>query len=177
MTNETETETEHQHPVSPQTPDPFAVFADLLALIGNEKAYKRRLTGLSNALAAIAKSQAKLDADKAKFEAHQAKAIAELKQREEMADRVWEHVLAGKSAQESSEARCKQLEARCEELEKENDRLVNPVAPDPDFDFAPMQGSTITKSPPSHLSRSAPQGDSFSADTSITRSVEERVST
>jgi hypothetical protein len=167
-------EAEHEHPAL--TPDLFRMFMDVLALIKNEREFKRRLNGLHTAMTTLAADRKKDAAVRATFEEYKATTIAELEQRKKTADRVWEHVLAGKAAHEQSEARCKQLEARCEELEKENERLRNPVAPDPDYDFVPPAGASITQSPARHLSRSSPQGDTFSSGTSVTRSVEDAAS-
>jgi hypothetical protein len=119
-------EAEQQHPTL--TPDLFRMFMDVLALIKNEREFKRRLNGLHTAMTTLA-------ADRAAFEDHKAAALAEIERREKHAGSIWKIAKDAEAAMKAREQRCEQREIQIGVTAGRNQRRAG------------FEGSTLTGEP------------------------------
>jgi hypothetical protein len=116
--------------------DGFKAVSDLIAFVINAREVKRYLRQLHDALAANTAAQSKLDADRLAHDEHIAKTNAELGQREKTAGSIWARAKAAESAMAEREQA-----VRAKEHELGLDYT-------PPSDFQPIEGTTITQSPP-----------------------------
>jgi phage shock protein A len=159
-----------------------------LALIADTKAFKSRLRGLHQALAAVSEGQAKLTADRAEFEQEAAKERAEIAaardkvtKAEEAAQDKYDHVKEIVENFEAREQRISKLEDQWRFAEETDPLVLKGLR-------APEHGPGISKARrafglddhpsidneepavESHLSREFSDGTPFAPHTTVTRS-------
>jgi hypothetical protein len=107
----------------------------MVATANDPKAAKAKMDELQKQEAAVTKGMAKLAADRAAFEYHQAAALAEIEKREKHAGSIWKIAKDAESAMKAREQRCDQREIEIGSWASRHQRRAG------------FEGSTLTSEP------------------------------